>query len=333
MAVVIVYYAGMAKLVDNIVCGDCIKLLGKVAEPFADLIFADPPFNIGYKYDKYKDKVKGSKYVVWTGDWMRACVDVLKPGGSFYVAIGDDHAAHVRLIGEELGLTLRNWIVWHYTFGQQTKKKFARAHAHIFYFVKDSKNFTFNDHAVRVPSDRQLIYNDKRANPRGKMPDDVWGEFSRVCGTFNEREGWHPCQMPESILMRIIAVSSNPGDVVFDPFAGSGTTAAAACLLGRKYSGMDISADYVKNMKKRLGEIKKQVRNYETLFVSFDAREVLELRRLFLEMGLSCGELLASKKLLGVFTRQFEVRMNNGKEYDDKDVAMVLMEVSRGDSS
>jgi tRNA G37 N-methylase Trm5 len=132
--------------------------------------------------------------------------------------------------------------------------------------------------------------------------------------------------MPESILMRIIAVSSNPGEVVFDPFAGSGTTAAAACLLGRKYSGVDISADYVKNMKKRLGEIKKQVRNYETLFVSFDGREVLELRRLYQEMSLSCGEILTSKKLLGVFTRQFEIRMNNSKTYAEKDVAMVLME-------
>jgi len=315
----------MRKLVDNVVCGDCIEVLGEAKAPFADLIFADPPFNIGYKYDKYKDKVKSHNYIAWTRDWMRACAGVLNPEGSFYIAIGDDYAAHVRLIGEELGLTLRNWIVWHYTFGQQTKTKFARAHTHIFYFVKDSKNFTFNDHAVRVPSDRQLIYNDKRANPRGKMPDDVWGEFSRVCGTFNERQGWHPCQMPESLLMRIVAVSSNVGDVVFDPFAGSGTTAVAACLMGRKYAAMDVSENYVANMKKRLTEAKKQLKKYQTLFVSFDGREVFELRRLYMEMGLSCREIAASKKLLKVFRTQFQVRMNNGKTYDDKDVAEVLM--------
>ena len=316
----------MRKLVNNVVCGDCIGVLGKAKKPFADLIFADPPFNIGYKYDKYKDKVKSHNYIAWTRDWMNACVNILNPSGSFYVAIGDDYAAQVRLIGEELGLTLRNWIIWHYTFGQQTKMKFARAHTHIFYFVKDSKNFTFNDHAVRVPSDRQLIYNDKRANPRGKMPDDVWTEFSRVCGTFNERQGWHPCQMPESLLMRVVAVSSNAGDVVFDPFAGSGTTAAAACLMGRQYAAMDISENYVENMKERLGEVKKQVRKYENLFVSFDAQEVLEIRRLYLEMGMGSAEIITNKKLLKVFTTQFEIRMNNGRSYDEKDVAMVLME-------
>jgi len=183
----------MGKFTDKIICGDCIDLLGGVKEPFIDLVFADPPFNIGYNYDKYKDKLESKNFVAWTGDWMRACCNALKPKGSFYIAIGAEYAANVRIIGEELGMTLRNWIIWHYTFGQQTKTKFARAHTHIFYFVKDKDNFTFNDHAVRVPSDRQLKYNDKRSNPKGKLPDDVWNTYSRVCGTFKEREQWHPC--------------------------------------------------------------------------------------------------------------------------------------------
>jgi len=164
----------MQKLLNKIICGDCIEVLGKVDEPFADLIFADPPFNIGYKYDKYYDKVKKKNYIAWTKDWMNICKKVLKPYGSFYIAIGDNYAANVKIIADELGLFMRNWIIWHYTFGQQTKNKFARAHTHIFYFVNDNKNFTFNDHAIRVPSDRQLIYNDKRSNPTGKMPNDVW---------------------------------------------------------------------------------------------------------------------------------------------------------------
>ncbi|MHC4758726.1 MAG: DNA methyltransferase, partial [Planctomycetota bacterium] len=124
-----------------------------------------PPFNIGSKYDKYFDKKKKQNYIAWTKEWMRACYKALMPNGSFYIAIGDDYAANIKVIADDIGLHLRNWIIWHYTFGQQTKNKFARAHTHIFYFVKDLKNFTFNDHAVRVPSDRQLIYNDKRANP------------------------------------------------------------------------------------------------------------------------------------------------------------------------
>ena len=312
----------MRKFKNQIICGDCIELLSKVKEPFADLVFADPPFNIGYQYDKYHDKQKKDKYLHWTRDWMAACVNVLKPTGSFYIAIGDEYAAHVRIIGEELGLHVRNWIIWHYTFGQQTKAKFARAHAHIFYFVKDEKEYTFNDRAVRLPSDRQLIYNDKRANAVGKMPDDVWNTYARVCGTFKERQGWHPCQMPELLLARIIAASSNPGDLVLDPFNGSGTTAAAAMQLGRDYCGFDISEDYVNNTKKRLKEIKGEHR--ETLFGTLEANEYLELKRLFAEMGFDAETIMNSEKLLGIFTRQFEIRMNNGKTYNTGLVQEVL---------
>jgi DNA modification methylase len=259
----------MKEFLDKIICGDCVEMLGGVAEPFADLIFADPPFNIGYKYDKYKDKVKKDNYIAWTKEWMLACKKVLKPAGSFYIAIGDDYAASVKIIADEIGLYMRNWIIWHYTFGQQTKDKFARSHTHIFYFVNDKNNFTFNDSAVRVPSARQLVYNDKRANPAGKMPNDVWDEYPRVCGTFKERQGWHPCQMPENLLKRIISASSIPGDCVLDPFSGSGTTVAAAYQLGRKYVGIEISKEYVDNATRRLVELKKSLTR--KLFVESDS--------------------------------------------------------------
>jgi DNA modification methylase len=358
----------MQKFLNRIICGDCIEVLGKVTEPFADLVFADPPFNIGYKYDKYYDKVKKKNYIAWTKEWMNVCKKVLKPNGSFYIAIGDDYAANVKIIADELGLTMRNWIIWHYTFGQQTKTKFARAHTHIFYFVKDEISFTFNDHAVRVPSDRQLIYNDMRANPIGKMPDDVWGGYPRVCGTFKERAGWHPCQMPESLLKRIIAVSSNPGDCVLDPFSGSGTTAAAACQLGRSFIGIEISQEYVENSNKRLTELKKQrssqllrkhtnnttisqvchserseeshspglfetlrsaqADNIEVLTKSLDAVELDEIKRLSTDIRKTPKEIVSDKKLLKLFANQFEVRMNNRKKYSVRVVATALEELT-----
>ncbi len=316
---------------NKIICGDCIELLGAAQEPFIDLVFADPPFNIGYNYDKYKDKLESKNYIAWTRDWMEACATALKPGGSFYIAIGDDYAAHIRVIGEELGLVPRNWIIWHYTFGQQTKTMFARSHTHILYFVKDKANFTYNDLAVRVPSDRQLTYNDKRADPRGKMPDDVWNTYSRVCGTFKEREKWHPCQMPESVLSRIISVSSNEGDLVLDPFNGSGTTAAAALQLNRKYCGIDISENYVDNTRTRLRNLKNQIRKKDGSSDIFNARETLEIKRLFVDMALPMKEINASKKLLGLFTQQFELRMSNEKKYDQKDIAAALLEFANWD--
>jgi DNA modification methylase len=314
----------MQKLLNRIICGDCIKILGKVKQPFADLIFADPPFNIGYKYDKYQDKQKKDRYIAWTKDWMTVCKKILKPAGSFYIAIGDDYAANVKIIADELGLFMRNWIIWHYTFGQQMKNKFARSHTHIFYFIKDKKNFTFNDYAVRVPSDRQLTYNDKRANPAGKMPDDVWSQYPRVCGTFKERAGWHPCQMPENLLKRIIAVSSNYGDCVLDPFSGSATTAAAAIQLGRNYVGVEISPEYVKAARKRLTQLKKQ----RATILSFNAAETNELKQLLSDMERPAKEISADKNLLELFTNQFAVRMNNQKHYTTEKIVAALEDLA-----
>jgi site-specific DNA-methyltransferase (adenine-specific) len=208
---------------------------------------------------------------------MQAVYRALKPSGSFYLAIGDEYAADLAVIARrQLGFNMRNWIVWHYTFGQQTKQMFAKSHTHILYFTKNEQGFTFNPDAVRVASARQTTYGDKRANSKGKLPDDVWylrpqetpepffeadcdtWNVSRVCGTFKEREGWHGCQMPIGVLNRIILASSNRGDIVLDPFNGSGTTVISAALLGRNYVGIDQSDEYVDHARKRLAHALNQ---------------------------------------------------------------------------
>ena len=203
-------------------------------------------------------------------------VRVLKPHGTFWLAIGDEYAAELKvMLQQEHGLVCRSWVVWYYTFGVNCTHKFSRSHAHLFYMVKDPAAFTFNadDPAVRVPSARQLVYGDKRANPKGRLPDDTWilrpqdlpegfapdedtWYFPRVCGTFKERAGWHGCQMPEQLLGRIILACSNPGGLVLDPFAGSGTTLAVAKKLGRKYLGYEISEQYCEYAEGRLTKIK-----------------------------------------------------------------------------
>jgi site-specific DNA-methyltransferase (adenine-specific) len=196
---------------------------------------------------------------------------ILKPDGTFWLAIGDEYAAELKVAAtRQIGFICRSWVVWYYTFGVHCKNKFTRSHVHLFHFVKDAKNFTFNHDAVRVPSARQMRYNDKRANPKGRLPDDTWllnpleavppvctadedtWLVSRVCGTFKEREGWHGCQMPEAVLERIILVSSNKNDTVLDPFLGSGTTVAAAKNLERQFMGFDISAEYCERAEQRL---------------------------------------------------------------------------------
>ncbi|RZB28892.1 MAG: hypothetical protein AEth_01496 [Candidatus Argoarchaeum ethanivorans] len=249
--------------VDKVYLGDCIEIMKKLPGKSIDLIFADPPFNIGVKYDKYNDNLSYEEYYDWSKEWILETCRLLKKHGSIYIAIGDEFAAEINIILKQTGYYFRNWIIWYYTFGQNQRKKFNRSHTHILYFTKDKEKSVFNSDDIRVPSARQLVYKDKRANPKGKIPDDVW-QFSRVCGTFKERLGTHPCQMPESLLERIIQVSSNEWDKVLDPFGGTGTTSAVAKRLKRHFITMEISEEYYNLILKRLdgkvAEIKRDVK-------------------------------------------------------------------------
>jgi len=307
---------------NHVYCGDAIKLLSGWPEGCVDLVFADPPYNIGYIYDNYNDNQSYEQYVAWSLDWMRACARVLKPDGSFYVAIGDDYAAELRLNARKLGLHLRNWIVWHYTFGQNTRTMFGRSHTHILYLTRDSRKFTFNSLHLRYPSARHTEYQDLRANPDGRVPDDVWCDVPRLCGTFKEREGHHGCQLPEALLTRIILASSNPGEVVLDPFVGSGTTAAAAKRLGRKYAGIDLSAEYVERVRQRLAATEDESAAWPTGGVWPRLHED-HLAQIYRETNVILVNLLPNQVAMRVVTRSLNTRCG-GECYDVAAVAARL---------
>ena len=257
--------------------GDCVAGLRRLPPGVIDLAFADPPFNIGYQYDVYDDNRDYRAYLDWTREWMGAVCRALKTHGTFWIAIGDEYASEIKLIAQnDLHLVCRSWVIWYYTFGVNCKKKFSRSHAHLFHFVKDARQFTFNDDdpEVRVPSARQLVYADARANPAGRLPDDTWilrpqdvpdgltsdhdtWYFPRVAGTFKERAGFHGCQMPEQLLGRIVRCCSNPGDVVLDPFTGSGTTLVVAKKLGRRWLGFELSDEYARKAASRIEAVEK----------------------------------------------------------------------------
>ncbi len=264
----------MSLRVDTLRNCDCLAGMKKLDSGVVDLAFADPPFNIGYEYDSYDDRLESEKYLDWCRRWTAEVVRVLKPTGTFWLAIGDEYAAELKvMLQQEHRLCCRSWVVWYYTFGVNCKYKFSRSHAHLFHMVKDAKNFTFNLETIRVPSARQLVYGDGRANPAGRLPDDTWilrpqdlpegfqpdentWYFPRVCGTFKERTGWHGCQMPEQLLGRIIRACSHERDLVLDPFAGSGTTLAVAKKLGRRFLGFELSKEYSERIEHRLERIR-----------------------------------------------------------------------------
>ena len=251
--------------------GDCVKLLAKVETGAVDLVFADPPFNIGYDYDVYDDRRDEGEYIRWCQEWISGVHRVLKPDGTFWLAIGDEYAAELKILAQRMGFHCRSWVIWYYTFGVNCVNGFSRSHTHLFHFVKDPTKFTFNRNnpQIRVQSARQLVYADNRANPNGRLPDNTWitrpqdaplsfspshdtWYFARVAGTFKEREGFHGCQMPEQLLARVIRASSNPQELVLDPFGGSGTTLVVAKKLGRRWLGFELSKEYAARIEERL---------------------------------------------------------------------------------
>lgn len=307
--------------------GDCLAAMSRWPAACCDLIFADPPYNIGYGYDQYQDKQDDESYVDWTRAWISQCARLLKPSGSFYLLVGDEYAAetrlHLKTLQKDGKLLFRNWIIWHYSFGQRCKFKYNRSHAHLFYCVGpeaiDPKTgdgyahlgpkmtFTFNKFDIAMPSARLMTYGDKRAEPKGKAPDDVWvlnhfpptqqwlarheetddAQFSphgdtwiqpRLAGQFKEREAWHPCQLPEALLERIIRASSNPGDLVFDPFAGSGTTLAVAKRLGRAFAGCEMSEEYRIKIRERLDAVVPEIAR-TTLTTKADLRSTIREKK------------------------------------------------------
>ena len=254
--------------------GDCIEGMAQLDAGSVDLVFADPPFNIGYDYDVYEDRKHADEYLAWTKNWGEQVKRVLKADGTFWLAIGDDFAAELKvLFTRELGFSCRSWVIWYYTFGVNCTRKFSQQ-SHAPDPLRQGPGAIYiQRRSDQVPSARQLVYQDTRANPSGRLPDDTWilrpqdlpdsfqpdedtWYFPRVCGTFKERAGFHGCQMPERVLGRIIEVSSNPAELVLDPFAGSGSTLMVAKKLGRDYLGFEFSENYAQRIRERLESVK-----------------------------------------------------------------------------
>jgi len=218
----------------------------------ARLIFADPPYNIGIEYgDHHNDKMDDAEFVDWCLQWTRLACDCLTDDGSLWLMINDEYAADFVTNARDCGLTMRAWIKWYETFGVNCSNNFNRTSRHILYFVMNEDNFVFNETEVLRPSDRQLKYNDARAQSSGKILDDVW-QIPRLTGTSSERIPDFPTQLPLELVSRIVRVASEPGDLVVDPFNGSGTTGVAAITNQRRYVGIDASSSFVDAASLRL---------------------------------------------------------------------------------
>lgn len=240
--------------------GDTVEILDRVVgDGKVSLIFADPPYNIGKSFGAFRDKWPSDKaYVEWCYEWLSICLRKLAADGALYVMTSTQAMPYLDLWLRD-HCSIRSRIVWHYdSSGVQAKKYFGSMYEPILFCVKDPKNYTFNAEAIEVETRtgavRGLIdYRKREPTPycTTKVPGNVW-YLPRVRYRMDEYEE-HPSQKPEALLDRIIRASSNPGDLVVDPFAGTFTTGAVAKRLGRAFLGIEQERDYLKIGLRRLG--------------------------------------------------------------------------------
>lgn len=235
----------------SVIHGDALAELKKLPTESVDLIFADPPYNIGKDFDGMREAWDADVFLAWLFECIEECHRVLKKQGTMYIMNSTENMPYIDLKCRNL-FTIKSRIVWSYdSSGVQAKKYFGSMYEPILMMVKDAKNYTFNSEAILVETKtgakRALI--DYRKNPpqpynTQKVPGNVW-EFPRVRYLMNEYEN-HPTQKPVALLKRIVLASSNPGDTVLDPFAGSFTTGAVALETGRKFIGIEVNDEYIK---------------------------------------------------------------------------------------
>lgn len=236
----------------TITTGDCIKHLAALPAGSVNLVVADPPYNIGIDYGdgRRADQLPDADYIAWTRRWIEAAARVLTDDGTMFVICGQEYAGDHQIAMRDAGLRWRNTITWVETFGVNCRWKFNRTSRPCFYFTKHPSRFTFNRETVTTRSRRQEI-GDPRANPAGKVLDDVW-TISRVCGTFRERVKGVPTQLPLALVRRIVLGLTRPGDLVLDPFTGSGTTGVVCMEHGRRFQGIELREEYAAIARARI---------------------------------------------------------------------------------
>ena len=233
----------------DIRCGEAIELFKDIPSGSVSLIVADPPYNLGKDYGNNHDLKGFEEYLEFTKKWTYEAKRVLTEDGSMYVFMGVRFISYLYdILDREQELFFNSWVVWHYTQGLGKTKGFSPRHDDVLVFNK-SKNFKFNLDDVRVP---QKYYR-TRNNMRGANPGDVW-KFSHVHYSNPNRQN-HPTQKPEGLIERMILASSNKGDIVLDPFSGSGTTLRVCQQLDRKGIGFELNPEYVQMTKARLAEL------------------------------------------------------------------------------
>ena len=253
---------GIKKIENKIILGDCLEVMKRIPDNSVDMTFADPTFNLKKKYNHYDDTKEKEEYLEWCNNWIGETVRITKSSGSIFVHNIPLWLTH---FAEYLNRTayFRHWISWD-SGGAPMGKTLLPNHYGILYYTKSKSYKDFKFYDIRAPHKRCRVckeflkdYGGKKdqMHPFGMLLSDVWTDIHRI--RHKKRRDEHPCQLPIPLLERLILMSTDEGDIVFDPFVGTGTTAVAAKRLGRKYVGIDIDPQYIKITQKNLQQARE----------------------------------------------------------------------------
>lgn len=257
----------MRPLTDQLIVGDCIEQMRLLPDDSVDVTFADPPFNLGKRYASYSDGQGAADYLNWCYEWLSEMVRITKPTGSILVHNIPKwltyFSAHLNSIAH-----FKHWIAWH-AMSTPLGNTLFPTHYGILFYTKSPKGFKFYE--IRAPHPRcrkcgefHKDYGGKsdQRHPFGPLIGDVWTDIHRI--RHNKRRDPHPCQLPIHLMERLILMTTDPGDVILDPFVGTGTTAIAARSLRRYCIGIDKDPNYIDIAAKKrdASEIKRYGRHY-----------------------------------------------------------------------
>lgn len=252
--------------------GDSIELLSQLTTPVVALTVTSPPYNIGKEYER---PLSLPEYVAWSEIWMKRVYASTRDDGQFWLNLGYVPVAErgkavplPYLIWDKSPFFLIQEIVWNYGAGVAARTSFSPRNEKFLWYVKDPESYLFDLDAVRDPDVKypnQKKNGKLKCNPQGKNPTDVWA-FPKVTSGTNRssRERTpHPAQFPKAVIERIVRACSRPGDLVLDPFVGSGTTAEVCLELGRACVGIEIREDYLAITAERLEHAQLRARHQQ----------------------------------------------------------------------
>jgi len=304
---------------DKVTNGDCLEIMSNIEDNCVDMCFADPPFNLEKNYTAYKDQKPVAEYLDWCRQWLREMIRITKPTGSIFVHNIPKWLTYYASILNDIA-HFRHWIAWD-AMSNPLGKTLLPAHYGILFYTKELKGYKFYE--IRAPHKRCRVcgnylkdYGGKKdqMHPFGALVSDVWTDIHRI--RHNIRRDEHPCQLPIPILERIVLMSTDPGDIVLDPFLGTGTTAIAAKTLGRHFAGIDLDSEYVKIANEKLEKVHETI--YQGYFVSYFLNKIQSIR------DIDTAKLFPAQ-LTSVEKKRNRENGNNGyKSQDDKKTNLVL---------